>query len=210
VVGSSTSNSGGIFSSNQDHLDIQVSGAVGRINADENGDSQLYLSANGDIILKLDNDGGSDHVLRVKNSTGADVCTIDEAGNLNCVGGKSAVVETADHSWHRLYAVEGPEVWFEDIGSATLVDGQANVALEATFAQTIDLQEYQVFLTVVGDEPVLLYVSAKTTQGFTVKGVTMDGQPANCSFDYRIVANRLGYENVRLEPVDWQTEEVAP
>jgi hypothetical protein len=30
--------------------------------------------------------------------------------------------------------------------------------------------------------------------------VTLDGQPAQGGFDYRIVAKRLGYETLRLEP----------
>jgi hypothetical protein len=30
--------------------------------------------------------------------------------------------------------------------------------------------------------------------------VTLDGQPAACGFDYRVVAKRLGLEGIRLEP----------
>jgi len=48
---------------------------------------------------------------------------------------------------------------------------------------------------------VQLYLGAKTTTGFTVRGLTMDGRPANCSFDYRVVAKRLGLEDVRLRIV---------
>jgi hypothetical protein len=48
-------------------------------------------------------------------------------------------------------------------------------------------------------EPALLYVTAKRATGFTVRGVTLDGQPAECAFDYRVAAKRLGYEDVRLE-----------
>jgi hypothetical protein len=29
--------------------------------------------------------------------------------------------------------------------------------------------------------------------------VTLDGQPAECAFDYRVAAKRLGYEDLRLE-----------
>ncbi|MFQ5596010.1 MAG: hypothetical protein ACE5HA_17855, partial [Anaerolineae bacterium] len=43
------------------------------------------------------------------------------------------------------------------------------------------------------------FVTAKSVTGFTVRGVTLEGQPARCGVDYRIVAKRLGYENVRLE-----------
>lgn len=37
---------------------------------------------------------------------------------------------------------------------------------------------------------------------FTVRGVTLDGHPAQGTFDYRIVAKRQGYENLRLEPAE--------
>ena len=53
----------------------------------------------------------------------------------------------------------------------------------------------------ITEESVLLSITAKTNTGFVVKGVTLDGRPANCSFDYRIVAKRLGVEDVRLRPV---------
>ncbi len=33
-----------------------------------------------------------------------------------------------------------------------------------------------------------------------MRGVTLDGQPATCSFHYRIIAKRLGYEDTRLAP----------
>jgi hypothetical protein len=45
--------------------------------------------------------------------------------------------------------------------------------------------------------------------GFTVKGVGLDGKPSACEFDYRVVAKRLGYEDVRLER-DTTRREVGP
>jgi hypothetical protein len=59
--------------------------------------------------------------------------------------------------------------------------------------------DYHVFVTPLCQEPVLLYVTAKRATGFTVRGGTLDGQPAECAFDYRVAAKRLGYEDVRLE-----------
>ncbi len=122
-------------------------------------------------------------------------------GNFTAVGTKSAVVETEDYGERRLYAVESPEVWFEDFGSAELVNGQVTLKFEPVFAQTINTTEtYHVFLTPISDEAVLLFVTAKTLTGFTVRGVTLDGTPSNAAFDYRVVAKRLGYEDARLEP----------
>lgn len=203
VYGDSHSSFGGFFTSDNDHFDLALGGDVGRINTyPDNEHSQLYLSSNADVIIKLDNDGGEDHVLRVKNSGGTDVCTINEAGNLTCTGTKLAVVETANYGRRGLYAIESPGVWFEDFGSASLVAGEARVAFEPIFAETVNLDaNYHVFLTPLGEEPVLLFVTAKSATGFTVRGVTLDGQPAECAFDYRIVAKRQGYEDVRMEQV---------
>lgn len=82
VEGTSTNSFGGFFSSlANDHLDLALGGAVGRINSDPaNQNSQLYLSSNADVIIKLDNDGGEEGVLRVQNSGGVDVVRINEAG----------------------------------------------------------------------------------------------------------------------------------
>jgi len=76
------------------------------------------------------------------------------------------------------------------------------VPFEPIFAQTVNLgEEYHVFVTPLSQEPVWLYITAKTADGFTVRGVTLDGLPATCSFEWRVMARRLGYENVRLATV---------
>ena len=69
--------------------------------------------------------------------------------------------------------------------------------IEPIFAQTVNLTEdYYVFVTPLGDCP--LYVTDKTAGSFAVQA--MGGSTCSVAFDYRIVARRLGYENVRLEP----------
>ncbi|NLH10953.1 MAG: hypothetical protein GX464_06385, partial [Holophagae bacterium] len=121
------------------------------------------------------------------------------AGNFAATGSKAAVVETHGFGWRHLYSMESPEVLFEDVGTARLVDGLAVVAIEPVFAQTVNLEQpYQVFLTAQGEGPVLLWVAAKTAVSFTVRGVTLDGQAAKGAFDYRIIARRLGYEDTRM------------
>lgn len=133
-------------------------------------------------------------------------------GDLMAGGAKSAVVETEDYGERRLYAVESPEVWFEDFGIAKLVNGQVTIKFEPIFAQTINSTEtYHVFLTPISDEAVLLFVTAKTPGGFTVRGVTLDGEPSKAAFDYRVVVKRLGYEDTRLEaPATPQTQGNVP
>ena len=100
-----------------------------------------------------------------------------------------------------LAAVMSPEVWAEDFGTGTLVKGRTIVEIDPLFAKMVNLEEeYHVFLTPLSQEAVVLFVTDKTPTGFAVQGVTLDGRPAVCSFDYRIVAKRLGYENLRMEP----------
>jgi hypothetical protein len=100
--------------------------------------------------------------------------------------------------------LESPENWFEDFGSASLVDGKATVKIEQMFATTVNLSDtYHVFLTPLGD--CALYVAEKTTESFQVRG--LDGVTCSIDFDYRLVAKRAGYEDLRLEPVALKRED---
>ena len=161
------------------------------------GGTVLNLFSNGWIAFDLDNDNNGSHRLEVWNGTDSLVFSVDESGNTFATGTKSASVQTADYGQRLLYAVESPEVWFEDFGSAKLVNGTTTVKFETVFAQTANLTEdYHVFLTPLGD--CALYVAEKTPASFTVKA--MGGQTCSVAFDYRIVAKRLGYEQTRLAP----------
>jgi hypothetical protein len=115
---------------------------------------------------------------------------------------KSAIVNTTSYGDRKLYAVESPGNWFEDFGSGQLQHGKATVAIDPIFAQTVNLTEtYHVFLTPLGD--CVLYVSGKTPSSFTIRA--SGGGACDIAFDYRIIAKRLGFENVRLEPAMAQT-----
>jgi len=118
-------------------------------------------------------------------------------GGLAGTGTKSAIVDTQDYGWRHLYAVESPQNWFEDFGQATLTAGEAVVTIEPIFAQTVNLDlPYHVFLTPLGDCP--LYVAEKSTSSFTVRA--HEGAACEVTFDYRIIAPRLDYEELRLKP----------
>lgn len=83
-----------------------------------------------------------------------------------------------------------------------LEKGVALVKFEPIFAETVDLgTAYHVFVTSLCEDAVVLYVTEKTAEGFTVKGVSLDNEPSNCAFDYRVVAKRRGYADERLAPV---------
>lgn len=132
-------------------------------------------------------------------------CWVDVNGDMLCsgaiIGGEKVENGTRTVS---LYAVEAAENWFEDAGSARLANGSAVVQLESTFAQTVDTGvEYHVFLTPKGDCKGL-YVTNESADSFEVR--ELGGGTANIAFDYRIMARRKGYENVRLAD---RTERVA-
>ena len=119
------------------------------------------------------------------------------SGGLAGTGTKSAIVETDDYGWRHLYAVESPQNWFEDFGQATLAAGEAVVPIEPIFAQTVNLDlPYHVFLTPMGQ--CALYVADKSPSSFTVRA--LEGAGCEITFDYRIIAPRLDYEDLRLKP----------
>jgi hypothetical protein len=128
---------------------------------------------------------------------GNNICTIDTNGHLFCQGGTSAIASVdAGNRQVALYAVQSPQNWFEDFGSGQLRSGAAAVVLDGTFAETINAaSDYHVFLTPAGDCHGL-YVSHKTATGFEVR--ELGGGQSNAAFDYRIVALRRGFENVRM------------
>jgi hypothetical protein len=100
-------------------------------------------------------------------------------------------------------SIQATESWIEDIGTSDLLNGEAIVRIDPIFAQTVNLQDnYKVFVTPVSEEMVYLVVTKKSPGEFVVKGLTLDGRPASCSFDYRIVAKDSEKPHVRMEVVD--------
>ena len=127
-------------------------------------------------------------------------------GNFAATGTKSAVVPLPDNRVVSLYAVESPENWFEDFGSGQLQNGEAEITLDPTFAETVNTEsKYHVFLTPNGDSQGL-YIARKSPAGFEVR--EQRGGKSDIAFDYRIVARRRGYETVRLRQVEADTEVV--
>jgi len=163
-----------------------------------NGAGVGAWSQNGDLIQALAGDfpGGT---LRFK---------VDQNGNVHLDGsliyfGELRSPAGGEPAKVQLYGLAGTEVWAEELGSGTLVEGRAQVTIDPVFAQSVALTEsYRVYLTATCQEPVLLFVSEKAPDHFTVQGVGLDGQPSSCGFDYRLAAKRLGYQDLRLEPVD--------
>lgn len=152
----------------------------------------MQQDASGELALQAGGAGG--------------FCTIDTNGHMFCPHAMS-VMTTVENGQRQvaLYAMESPQNWFEDFGSAQLSGGSTTVALEPIFAQTVSAKDYHVFLTPKGNCRGL-YVSAETAAGFEVH--ELGGGQSNVAFDYRIVALRRGYEGVRLEDKTEQWKKV--
>jgi hypothetical protein len=102
-------------------------------------------------------------------------------------------------SLRAVYSMASPECWLEDFGSADLVDGAADVALDAVFSAAVRTDSYKVFVVAEGDCSGL-YVAAKGEQGFTVR--ELQGGKATVPFSYRVVARRQDVDAPRLAEVD--------
>lgn len=133
---------------------------------------------------------------------------VDQAGNVHYNGAlmpytKITSLTGEKSAYVSLYGISAAEAWYEDLGSAKLLNGKVTIVIDPLFAQTVSLsEEYQVQVTATCSEPVLLFVSEKTDKYFTVQGVSLDGKASNCGFDYRISAKPLGMEELRLEAID--------
>src|SRR5579864_201207 len=130
-------------------------------------------------------------------STGNSYCSVNAKGDLSCTGTKNAVVPL-DGGKRRvaMSAIESPVNWFEDAGSAQLVNGAAVVQLDSDFTQTVNTgMDYKVFPVPNGDCKGL-YVTNKTATSFEVR--ELGGGTSSVRFDYRIMALRKNYENVRF------------
>ena len=159
-----------------------------------------YTGVYGNGYVGLYGDGGSFGVYGGAGSA----YSVFAQGNLGASGTKTAVVALPDDRVVSLYAMESPENWFEDFGSSKLENGVATIALDATFAQTINPEtEYHVFITPNGDCEGL-YVAQKTPAGFEVR--ELHAGKSSVAFDYRIIAKRKGLETLRLEDVQADRE----
>jgi hypothetical protein len=160
----------------------------------------LYLENNGTTSTAF--------IFQTNGSNFDGACAIDVQGDLSCTGKVSGVAKVDGGARKvSLFAMQSAENWFEDFGSATLLNGVATVALDPTFAQTVNTTtEYHVFVTPNGDCKGL-YISQKSAGSFEVRELAA-GQ-SNVSFDYRIVAKRKGFENLRLTDVTEQYQKMG-
>lgn len=115
-------------------------------------------------------------------------------------GTKSCVVKTTEGP-KALYCVESPENYFEEYGTAKLVNGRTVINIDPLFLQTITISKenpYKVFIQMIDEIPNNVHVEKFDTYFVVVEN---NGGSSNAEFDWRFVAKRKGYEDLRMETV---------
>ena len=171
---------------------------IGVIGTVDSGWAGLFTnSGSGTYTLEAVAQNSAEYPFYAANSANGTSCNVDTGGNLNCTGSKNAIVPIDGGARIvAMSAIEAPQNWFEDAGSAELVKGVAVVTLDHDFTQTVNTEmDYNVFPVPNGDCKGL-YVTNKTATSFEVR--ELGGGTSSVRFDYRIMALRRKYENVRF------------
>jgi hypothetical protein len=176
----------------------QNPGGMGVVGSVDDGTSGVFLNFSDNYYtLYVENAAPGGYPFAAFNGITNDYCNINPTGDLSCTGSKNAVVPVdGGKRTVALSAIESPQNWFEDFGSAELSHGSAVIPLDSVFTQTVNTeQEYQVFLTPYGDCKGL-YVTNRSANAFEVH--ELGGGTASLSFGYRVTALRRKYESVRF------------
>jgi len=195
AIDATNGNSTAIYARSQDGaaiigLGTSEAGVIGQSNGTD--EDQAALEAEGST--------DSTNLFLATNSATSDDCYIDAYADLRCTGEISGGVLKGVHrnsGGQRVvtYASESATATVEDVGTARMSGGIANVQIDPSFASVMDHKWYYVFLTPLGDTRGL-YVSMKTPSGFQVRE-TERGRDS-LEFDYRVVAHPLDGKNERL------------
>jgi hypothetical protein len=195
VIGTSVNGAGVAGLSHSKHS----AGVLGR---SEKGDGMVAESFGaGEVALRAHAETPTTAIFVGGNQANFTHCVIDAHANLSCSGNLSSdgVVESThrDAAGRRVvaYAAESATATIDDVGTARIVDGVANVHIDPAFSTLIDPGRYYVFLTPLGDTRGL-YVSRKAAWGFEVREA--QGGKARLDFDYRIVAHPIDVSQKRL------------
>lgn len=162
--------------------------------------SDLAISSNDEVIVYLDADNNSVSHFTVINSIGDIVFQVREDGTYFHKGSSTTIpitpnsveepsegssIEGATDVQGLLASSNTTSALLEDFGSSTLANGLIEVTLEATFAESLQSNNYYVFITPLGDCNGL-FIAEKSENSFIVK--ELGNGASNISFDYRVVA----------------------
>ena len=95
-----------------------------------------------------------------------------------------------------LYDMQSPNVWYEDFGEGTLVNGKAEIIVAADFATAVDTSTYHVFLTSYDPASKGIAVAARQADRFIVQEHA--GGMSSLAFSWRMVARPKGATAERM------------
>jgi hypothetical protein len=129
-------------------------------------------------------------------------------GDFSATGMKSALVAGTDGDLRRVFCLESPDSMFEDFGRDKIVNGRGTVRLDPEFRAIIRGDEYEIFLTPLG-ECNGLYVSNMNRGGFEVK--ELGSGTSSVAFSYRVAGKRKDVgDDKRLERVKVKDMGIKP
>ena len=155
-----------------------------------------FLNRSGTVKLASYKDGSSSAYTTLSaNPTGVRI-----HGALTIDGGKARAVKTT-YGTTTLNAVESADALFEDIGEGVVgEDGVCYIYIDPILLDTIDTKcNYQVFVQAYGEGNV--YPVERTETYFIINGTP------GLKFGWRLTAKQRGYENYRLEMIDYENPE---
>ena len=207
--------SAGYNTSNNTSIKIENSGTTGDISI--NSGDNLYVNAGDDIDLESrdnvdlaafdnvtvliddDSDSSSEYFRIYHHSTSSSniLFEVNESG-VRYAGSTTRIANTKS-GLREVQMVESTESRIEDFGMGELSNGVGSVTIDPVFAELANTRDaYQVFVTPLDD--CALYVAEKNADSFVVKA--LNGAGCSIQFDYRIVAKRIGQEDMRLNQVE--------
>lgn len=173
-------------------------------------DTNTFDIANGDEYLYVRNNvGETDYPVQIYNSAGIlgkrinvayDVYAQENVtvyGDFSVSGTKNRAVHTDQYADRLLYCYETPTPYFGDIGEGIIGDdGLCYVAIDPVFAETVNTNNYQVFLQRYGEGD--CYVKERKAGWFVVAGTP------GLSFGWELKAKQRDYDQRRLDRNDQQ------
>lgn len=122
-------------------------------------------------------------------------------GSLNVTGApKNAAVKIGENDYRGLHAEESTGAWFSDYGTGHLTNGRASISIEEIYLKTVTINTehpMKVFIQ-LNDETNGVYV-IKHDRYFEV--IENSGGTSNATFDWRVVAKRKDFEDLRLPKI---------
>ncbi len=168
----------------------------GYITDDETGSTRYNYGVYG--YAYVSSSSGTSYAYGVRAQAGGSATSgygVYYSGGLAGSGTKSAVVRTP-RGPREVYCQESPGNWFEDFGQGIIQNGKAIVQIPVDYLETVTISSQypmKVFVTPNADLG-NWWVEKRETSFIVHAPDATDG----AGFDFRIVARRAGYEDLRL------------